>query len=172
MTSRERAKLRAHMSRHVAEKLANGERLTTAQIRDDMFNLHPGEVDEAGRQLASAALQSMARELLKKASKREEANMQVSLFGNSAVNVQVPRCIAVPSEDDAREMVWTSIADATLSEVRAYIKYLRKGAAADYKKAAVLDAFFSKVVDLAGEDDLDVPIRDLLKGFRAGRAAS
>lgn len=171
MTRHERAKLRAHMSRFIASHLSSGERLTTGQVRDHMFQSFPEAVDEAGRQLISASLSNMARDLMKKASKREEADLQVSLFGNSGVIIEVPKCIAVPSPDDAREMVWTSIADASLAEVDAYVQYLRKGAKADYQKAKMLDTFRTKVVDLAGDDNMDVPIKELLQGFRAERKA-
>lgn len=168
MTRRERAKLRAEMSRLIAELLAKGERVTTGQIRDTMMEHHPEAVEEAGRQLVSNALQNMARELMKKASKREEEDIQVSLFGASGVMAMVPKCIAVPT--DARELTWTSIADASLSEIDTYIEYLHKGAKADFQKAKLLSIFRNRVVDLAGEDDLDVPIRSLLEEFRAKNA--
>ena len=170
MTRKERAKLRTEMSRLIAGFMSRGERVTTGQIRDIMIGDYPDTVEEAGRQLVSTALQNMARELMKKASKREEDDIQVNLFGSSDVVPQVPKCIAVPSHSDARELTWTSIADATLAEVDAYVEYLRKGAKADFQKAKILSIFRGRVVDLAGEDDLDTPIRELLEEFRARTA--
>lgn len=171
MTKQERAKLASEMSRIIAGYLSRGERVTTSQIRDLVMDAYPEAVEEAGRQLIAASLSNMARNMLKKASKAEEADLQTSLFGNTGVSIQVPKCIAVPAGDDAREMTWTSIADATLSEISAYVQYLRKGAKADFQKANMLDTFRDKVVDLAGDDNTEIPIRELLHGFRAEKMA-
>lgn len=171
MTKQERAKLQAEVSRLIAGYLTAGDRVTTPQLRDEVFEMFPELIDQEAKRLASQSVSNMIRKILKTASRQESNDLQVSLFGNSEIAVEVPKCIAVPSGDGAREMTWTSIADASLTEIDAYVQFLRKGAKADFHKAKLLDVFRDKVVDLAGDDDLDAPIRDLLQGFRAEKQA-
>jgi len=165
MTKKERAKLRREMSKLIARYLQEGERVTTAQICEDTIEQYPELVAEAREQLLKTALTNMARTLLKEASKADQDEMEVNLFGNVMTNVKIPRCIALP-QVDSREMIWTSVLKASLAEIDTYIKYLNEGAIADMSKASKLKTFRDLVADMSLDDDLDMPIEALLQGLR------
>ena len=165
MTKSERAKLRREMSKLIASYLKGGERVTTAQICEITIDRYPDLVADARDQLLKTALTNMARTLLKEASKADQDEMEVNLFGNIMCNVSIPRCIALP-QDEGREMVWTSVLKASLAEIDVYIKYLNAGATADMAKAFKLKTFRDLVADMSLDDDLDMPIETLLQGLR------
>ena len=168
MTKHERAKLLSAMRGLITSMLASGERVTTSDIYSRAVIEMPEQIEDAKERLFRQSMTNIARGILKEAMKDKEDGsemMQVSLFGNIDRGLQVPRCIALPSPDGGREMIWTRTLDATVSELNLHIDYLRNSAAADVAKAKKLSSFLTQVTNLVGADDLDTPISILMQGL-------
>lgn len=170
MTKHERAKLRQAMNAIIADLIEQGHRLTTGQICELMYENCPDLVEESGKKLVNASLANMARSLLKKASKEQDEEMELSFFGNELNDLKIQRCIALPPNPGEREMIWVSTLKATRAELVAYAHHLQAGAAADLVKAKKLLAFERAVGSIAISDDLDVPIEELIQGLREKQA--
>lgn len=167
MTKQERAKLSYIVSQVIAEHLIRGERITTAQIVAEVRFRAPHLVEEVMDQLINAALAGMANQHLKRASKEERQDMQVNLFANQALGLSIPKSIALPSPDGAREMIWVSTTNATIAELDQYLDFLANGIKADQRKYQQVRTFRDHVMEVADTDDQDTPIRDMLVGLRA-----
>lgn len=167
MTKQERAKLSYIVSQVIAEHLLRGERITTGQIVAEVRKRVPHLVEEVMDQLINAALAGMVNQHLKRASKEEREDMRVNLFGNQALGLSIPKSIALPSPGGAREMIWVSTTNATISELDQYLGFLASGIKADQRRYQQIKTFRDHVMDLADTDDQDTPIRDMLVGLRA-----
>lgn len=170
MTKHERAKLATIVSRIVAHQLMSGQRVTTSQIVAEVRNIAPDLVDEVKDRLIDAALSSMANQQLKRASKNEREEMEVTLFGNREPGLSIPKSIALPSPEGAREMIWVATTNATVAELDQYLGFLSKGIKADQRKYQQVRTFRDRVMEVADTDDPDVPIREMLEGLRARQA--
>lgn len=153
----------------VAARPANTTSRST--IFDAAVREMPELIEETKEKLIRGAVQSMARGLMKGAMRENDiSDKQINLFTGEMRRIQVPRCIALPTLGPEREMLWAPTFDASLHELEQHIRYLRSSAAADVARAKRLQAFYDHIVSIAGDDDPDVPIREILARRQSGAA--
>lgn len=168
MTKLERAKLRSALKGLLNEMLQAGGRTTTTAVYEEAVERFPDLIHLEAERLARSAIITVVRGLLKETMKQEDQpEIRVGLFSDLQDNLTVPKCVAMPSPDGSREMVWVPTLKATLAELKAYVAYLKAGAAADMEKADRVVEFKDFVEDMIHDADPDVPIEDLLRQAQA-----
>lgn len=173
MTKHERAKLRSEMRRIMEAVRSSGGRFTVAQVYERMVDEIPDMMEEAKETLFRLAMNGLIRKLFKEMMRADDEIgevIQLSLFGNSAPRLEVPRYIALVDPEGGGEMIWVPTLSATLNEVTAHIRYLQTSIKADSAKMKKLTVFRDHVVNIAASDDLDTPINELLCGLQEARA--
>lgn len=167
MTRNERAKIGFEIRKILKRRADADERMTVSAIYEEMLEQMPDLMEQEREQLLRAAMSDRIRHVMKETLRQDDETVSGPALSPELERIQVPRCISLPGQSDAREMIWVPTLRATPNELTQHIKYLRKSAKADFEKAKKLQTFHDELLKVVNPDDLDVPICVLLGQARA-----